>query len=206
MPNPVQPGDPPTDRQVSVLRYIYETIESSGRRPTVREIVARFGMSSPNAIDNHLKALHLRGYIRRKGVRRGQVDAYDLLKLPDGSPFRGFRAVRETSRDTRVQSCGTGRVGEDAEEDKAAIKSVIENVVGEKLPDRPPAEMPMNRRATDHRVLYPHVDTRDLPPYEILSDWMRDYIKSGVLEPFHDMRTGEILGYRNVTPGEPGNP
>lgn len=56
---------PLTDRQRAVLEYITEYIEVRRKPPTVREIQANFGFKSPNAVDNHLKALERKGKIRR---------------------------------------------------------------------------------------------------------------------------------------------
>ncbi len=56
---------PLTDRQRAVLEYITEYIEVRRKPPTVREIQANFGFKSPNAVDNHLKALERKGRIQR---------------------------------------------------------------------------------------------------------------------------------------------
>ncbi len=72
-----------TVRQGEILRFITDYVERQGYPPTLKEIAARFGMSSANAARDHLRALEGKGYIRRaaeksramivtgKGRRRG---------------------------------------------------------------------------------------------------------------------------------------
>jgi repressor LexA len=55
-------GTPPTARQLRVLRYISQFIDSHGYSPTVREIGKRFRFS-PNGVVCHLTALRKRGCI-----------------------------------------------------------------------------------------------------------------------------------------------
>ena len=55
-----------TKRQKAVFEFIREKILGRGYGPTVREIGARFGISSPNGVMCHLKALEKKGLISRE--------------------------------------------------------------------------------------------------------------------------------------------
>jgi repressor LexA len=70
-----------TDRQHQILDLVLSTIERTGAPPTRAEIAAELGFRSPNAAEEHLKAL------ARKGV-------LDLV----GSTARGIRLKTDTLR------------------------------------------------------------------------------------------------------------
>jgi len=53
-----------TDRQHNVLKFICRRIRA-GRAPTVREIMAQFGFTSPATVSDILRALEVKGFIRR---------------------------------------------------------------------------------------------------------------------------------------------
>lgn len=52
-----------TDRQAEVLRAIYAHMGRHGIVPTVRQLAAVLGISSPNGVISHLKALEAKGYL-----------------------------------------------------------------------------------------------------------------------------------------------
>jgi repressor LexA len=54
-----------TPRQAEIFAYIRDWILGKGHPPTVREIGNQFGISSPNGVVCHLKALDRKGYIIR---------------------------------------------------------------------------------------------------------------------------------------------
>jgi SOS-response transcriptional repressor LexA len=86
------PDTPPlTDIQTGLVRYLYETARDLGYQPSTRDMMARFGWSSPNGAHCHLRAMHRKGWIDLGGKR---PRAIALLIRPDGDPFRGF-AERE---------------------------------------------------------------------------------------------------------------
>lgn len=61
-----------TDRQFSILKYLYDNIREKGRPPTLREIGEHFSISSTKGVSDHLKALERKGWIRKeKGRARG---------------------------------------------------------------------------------------------------------------------------------------
>lgn len=67
-----------TPRQEEILNLIREWIETTGLPPTRAEIAQRFGFSSPNAAEAHLKVLAKKGVLELvPGTSRG-------IRLPGG--------------------------------------------------------------------------------------------------------------------------
>ena len=58
-----------TERQRDVYAFIRDKIRNRGYGPTVREIGDQFGISSPNGVMCHLKALERKGVISREPNR-----------------------------------------------------------------------------------------------------------------------------------------
>lgn len=54
-----------TDRQQQVLDFIEECIGGRGYPPTLREIGLRLDIKSTNGVNDHLKALEKKGYLKR---------------------------------------------------------------------------------------------------------------------------------------------
>jgi len=73
-----------TQRQSDVLETIREFIDETGFPPTRAEIATKFGFKSPNAAEEHLKAL----------CKKGAIEM-----LPGAS--RGIRLIEEASNDTQ---------------------------------------------------------------------------------------------------------
>ncbi|MGK7296150.1 MAG: transcriptional repressor LexA [Candidatus Wenzhouxiangella sp. M2_3B_020] len=82
-----------SSRQREILDFIRERIENDGLPPTRAEINARFGFSSPNAAQSHLRALEKKGAIRLNArLARGivpLVSAGDAGTDPSGIPLIG---------------------------------------------------------------------------------------------------------------------
>lgn len=76
-----------TNRQREILGIIQESLVEQGYPPTVREIGAAVGLSSPASVQNHLGALEEKGYIRRGSGRRR---ALEVIRGGDGSPAGAF--------------------------------------------------------------------------------------------------------------------
>jgi SOS-response transcriptional repressor LexA len=89
---------------LKVYRFIIAHVERHGRRPTFHEIGNHFGFGEKNAVTTHLRAIQRNGFIRYDNT--GRQDTIVFLRLPDGSPFEGFRAVRKTP--TRPRDGGGG--------------------------------------------------------------------------------------------------
>ncbi|MCG3143539.1 MAG: LexA repressor [Gammaproteobacteria bacterium] len=61
-----------TSRQNEILKLVRKRIEQNGVPPTRQEICEHFGFSSPNAAEQHLRAIAAKGYIEMTpGASRG---------------------------------------------------------------------------------------------------------------------------------------
>ena len=58
-----------TDRQGQILGYITASIDERGFPPTLREIGTHFGIRSTNGVNDHLKALEKKGFLRREDLK-----------------------------------------------------------------------------------------------------------------------------------------
>jgi len=58
-----------TKRQQQILDYITEWILEHGYPPTIREIGEHMGIRSTNGVNDHLKALERKGYLKREGLK-----------------------------------------------------------------------------------------------------------------------------------------
>lgn len=56
---------PISSSRAKILKYIVEVVDFQGYPPTVREIGAEVGLSSPASVHQHLDALVLGGYLQR---------------------------------------------------------------------------------------------------------------------------------------------
>ncbi len=63
-----------TDRQEAILAAIRDLTHRNGYPPTVREIGAAVGLSSPASVQNHLRVLERNGYIRRGSLKRRALE------------------------------------------------------------------------------------------------------------------------------------
>ena len=78
-----------TPRQNQVLTLIRETIEETGMPPTRAEIASALGFRSPNAAEEHLRALNRKGVIELvPGASRG-IRLCDSLREQMGLPLVG---------------------------------------------------------------------------------------------------------------------
>lgn len=75
-----------TDRQSAILSFIREFATDKGYPPTIPEIQEEFGIRSPNGVNNHIKALIRKGYLRRDSSR---ARALDIVGRGDGVPILG---------------------------------------------------------------------------------------------------------------------
>jgi repressor LexA len=58
-----------TKRQQQTLEYIRHSIEQRGYPPTLREIGEYMGIRSTNGVNDHLRALERKGYLRREDMK-----------------------------------------------------------------------------------------------------------------------------------------
>lgn len=89
-----------TPRQQEILDFIRNTVEVLGAPPTRAEIASAFGFASPNAAEDHLKALAKKGAINLEpGSARG-IRLVEQLGLPligsvaAGSPILAVENVQ----------------------------------------------------------------------------------------------------------------
>ena len=85
-----------TDRQLEVLTFLKEYRVQEGYPPTRRDITDKFQFRSPNAAEEHLRALARKGYIKlipntSRGIIMGDTQSPDHLpvigRVAAGSPI-----------------------------------------------------------------------------------------------------------------------
>jgi repressor LexA len=86
-----------TPRQAEILAFIKQCLEQNGYPPTRAEIAQQLGFKSPNAAEEHLKALARKGAIEMTpGASRGiRIPGQDLAEDVDGLPIIGRVAAGE---------------------------------------------------------------------------------------------------------------
>jgi repressor LexA len=78
-----------TPRQSQILRLIQDTLQETGMPPTRKEIAEQLGFKSPNAAEDHLRALARKGVISLvPGASRG-IQLKDALREQMGLPLIG---------------------------------------------------------------------------------------------------------------------
>jgi repressor LexA len=82
-----------TSRQREVFEFIREKINDRGYGPTVREIGDYFGISSPNGVMCHLKALEKKGLITREPNMSRAIQIMDGYREETGMPLVGLVAA-----------------------------------------------------------------------------------------------------------------
>ncbi len=60
---------PPTDQQLTVLKFIFAHTRDNVIPPTIREIRDHMGFRGTNGVNDHLVALERRGLIVRQGLK-----------------------------------------------------------------------------------------------------------------------------------------
>ena len=79
-----------TSRQREVFEFVRDKIQNRGYGPTVREIGQHFGISSPNGVMCHLKALEKKGLIRRSPNKSRAIELVgEPATAPKGVPLVG---------------------------------------------------------------------------------------------------------------------
>ncbi len=63
-----------TDRQRSILEFIDKQMREQGYPPSVREIGAHVGLTSPSTVHNHLHSLQKRGYLHRDPAKPRAIE------------------------------------------------------------------------------------------------------------------------------------
>lgn len=77
-----------TDRQSLVLKFIRDSIEQRGYPPTIREIGLKLKIRSTNGVNDHLKALERKGYLKREDMKSRALRPVDQPAAPTVTPIR----------------------------------------------------------------------------------------------------------------------
>lgn len=96
---------PLTNRQQQILDYIIECVTDNGAPPTRVEIAEHFGFRSPNAAEDHLKALDKKGHIElRSGTSRGivlnqglKLSAFGIRDTPELGDGKGIAVIGDVA-------------------------------------------------------------------------------------------------------------
>ena len=89
----------PTARQRAILEWIHSYVQREGSPPTLREIGKAFGIRSTNGVNDHLRALERKGYIRRRDMLSRSIVV--LGEPLPGTPPDPAAHLREENRDLR---------------------------------------------------------------------------------------------------------
>ncbi|MBN1605136.1 MAG: transcriptional repressor LexA [Polyangiaceae bacterium] len=74
-----------TRRQEQTLEFIRRSIEQRGYPPTLREIGQYMGIRSTNGVNDHLRALERKGYLRREDMKSRALRLVDDSEEPPPS-------------------------------------------------------------------------------------------------------------------------
>lgn len=93
-----------TERQQQVLDFIRDFVDSEGMPPTRVDIAKALGFRSPNAAEDHLRALHRKGAIElvpgsSRGIRLPEVAGLPLV----GRVAAGYPILAEQNIEARMQ-------------------------------------------------------------------------------------------------------
>src|ERR1700741_1983471 len=74
-----------TERQRQILEFITKRIGEQGYPPTIREIGVEMGIRSTNGVNDHLKALERKGFLKREGLKSRALRPVPTIGAPMGS-------------------------------------------------------------------------------------------------------------------------
>jgi repressor LexA len=127
-----------TTRQEQVLEIIQQAITRDGYPPTIREIGQHLGIKSTNGVNDHLKALERKGYLRRGEAKSRAivpitldtdwVDVPLLGRIAAGAPILAVENVEDT---VRVDRFFLGRTSGEV----FALRVVGESMIGDGIHD-----------------------------------------------------------------------
>src|SRR6185295_72207 len=84
-----------TKRQAQTLDFIRQSIEERGYPPTLREIGESMGIRSTNGVNDHLRALERKGYLRREDMKSRALRPCDVDTLPASVPANDDESLVE---------------------------------------------------------------------------------------------------------------
>jgi len=97
-----------TDRQREILDFISKSIRRRGYPPTLREIGANFKIRSTNGVNDHLRALEKKGYLKREDLKSRALRPVDnaadgeMVEIPlvgrvaAGQPLLAVENIEDT--------------------------------------------------------------------------------------------------------------
>ena len=94
-----------TKRQEQTLDFIRSSINERGYPPTLREIGEYMGIRSTNGVNDHLRALERKGYLRREDMKSR------ALKLVEAAPPAKARAANDDEEMVEIQVLGRVAAG-----------------------------------------------------------------------------------------------
>ena len=106
-----------TARQQEILAYISQSITDRGYPPTLREIGRQMGIKSTNGVNDHLKALERKGFLKRDDLKSrtlrpvqlgGDDDLVDIPVLGRVAAGEPILAVEDAQDSVRVDRCLIG--------------------------------------------------------------------------------------------------
>ncbi len=101
-----------TQRQQMVLDFIRESITDRGYPPTLREIGARMGIRSTNGVNDHLRALERKGYLKREDMKSRALRPTSTGELPGGDALANLPSLPANDDDfVEVQIVGRVAAG-----------------------------------------------------------------------------------------------
>ena len=74
LPTPPNSEIPLTERQSDILVFIERTVGERGYPPSVREIGAAVGLTSPSTVHSHIATLQRLGYLRKDGSKPRAIE------------------------------------------------------------------------------------------------------------------------------------
>lgn len=83
-----------TDRQRAVLETISESLSTRGYPPTMREIGAAVGLTSPSSVKHQLSVLEERGFLRRDPNRPRAIEVVPLEAIASSAPAEAVESAQ----------------------------------------------------------------------------------------------------------------
>jgi repressor LexA len=121
-PRPVPAIEAPlTERQLAVLRHIEKTVSERGYPPSVREIGAAVGLTSPSSVHSHIETLQRLGYLRKDPTKPRAIEVrYDSASGTSGdrSPVRHVPLVGDVA-------AGTGVIAQEQVEEMVPLPAAL---------------------------------------------------------------------------------
>ena len=77
-----------TARQEQTLDFIKKSIEERGYPPTLREIGEYMGIRSTNGVNDHLRALERKGYLRREDMKSRALKLVSGMQSSSSAPVK----------------------------------------------------------------------------------------------------------------------